>query len=198
MHRQPTEDQLHTPDQDPGPMTGAELDTLRRACGWEREDLADLCRVQTRTIKHWQSGRAAVPDQVARFVRAQALWLQELTARTLRQYAEVLELAKVHSAGQPLEVVLLRYKDQADIAGADAAEALTPATHAALTLRVMLALQAQGAEVRLVWFDALAFGEWAYQHGVSDTSASRAAWAAGEGLQGQTRAYGSGLACPGV
>ena len=173
-------------------MTGAELDTLRRACGWEREDLADLCQVQTRTIKHWQNGRATVPEPVARFVRAQALWLQELTARTMREYADVLELAKSSSAGEPLEVVLLRYKDAADLAGADAAEALTPATHAALTLRIMLALQAQGVEVRIVWFDALAFGEWAYREGVSDTSASRAAWAAGDGPWAKALAHGSG------
>ena len=176
----------------PQTMTGAELDTLRRACGWEREDLADLCQVQTRTIKHWQSGRAAVPDQVARFVRAQALWLQELTARTLREYAQVLEQARADKLGAPLEVVLVRYKDHAHIVGGNGLETLTPPLHAALTLRVMLALQAQGLEVRLVWFDPVAFDEWAKRQGVGDSQANRAAWAAGEGLDAQICAYGSG------
>jgi hypothetical protein len=148
--------------------------------------------VQTRTIKHWQSGRATVPDQVARFVRAQALWLQDLTARTLREYADVLELARADKLGAPLEVVLVRYKDYAHIVAGKGLETLTPPLHAALTLRVMLALQAQGLVVRLVWFDPVAFGEWAKRQGVGDTPASRSAWAAGEGLDAQMHAHGSG------
>ena len=193
MNRQPPEHQLHTPAQDlePQPMTGAELDTLRRICGWEREDLAELCEVQTRTIKHWQSGRAAVPVQVAQLVRSHVTWLQDLTERTLRQYAGVLELARSGGAGEPLEVVLLRYRERSHIASMAADDTLTPATHAALAARVMLALQAQGVEVRVVWFDPQAFGDWAHREGASDTPASRAAWAAGDGLGEQLRAYGS-------
>jgi DNA-binding transcriptional regulator YiaG len=46
-------------------MTGAELQCMREACAVSREELADLVGVQSRTVKHWESGRATVPADVA-------------------------------------------------------------------------------------------------------------------------------------
>lgn len=50
-------------------LTGAELQTLRENANMPREDLAELAGVQARTIKHWESGRAGVPSDVADLVR---------------------------------------------------------------------------------------------------------------------------------
>jgi len=49
-------------------MTGAELQTLREACGLTREHMAQLKGVQARTIKHWENGRAGVPADVQAYI----------------------------------------------------------------------------------------------------------------------------------
>lgn len=54
-----------TPPPPASTMTGAELQCMREACAVSREELADLVGVQSRTVKHWESGRATVPADVA-------------------------------------------------------------------------------------------------------------------------------------
>lgn len=57
-------------------MTGAELRTWRESAGLSREALAERVNVQPRTIKHWESGRADVPDDVASVVYDLAGWVR--------------------------------------------------------------------------------------------------------------------------
>lgn len=54
-----------TPQRNTPALTGPELQSLREACHLSRDELGDLVGVQARTIKHWENGRAAVPQDVA-------------------------------------------------------------------------------------------------------------------------------------
>jgi DNA-binding XRE family transcriptional regulator len=47
------------------PMTGAELQMMRMACGLSRQDVADLAGVKMNSAKYFETGRGGVPDDVA-------------------------------------------------------------------------------------------------------------------------------------
>lgn len=57
--------------QNSAPMTGAELETMRRAIGWTVGELADRFNVADRSAKYWERGRGGVPDDVAALVLAE-------------------------------------------------------------------------------------------------------------------------------
>ena len=132
----------------PDTMTGAELQTLREACGLEREEFAALADVQARTLKHWENGRAGVPADVAQLAR-------ELDAATTQGAAALLQKVRFEVAGlgegQP--IVLTRYKRTEDM---PAGNTMPAALHAAMLGRVRLELARAGLgrPVRVVWFDA--------------------------------------------
>ena len=169
-------------------MTGAELQTLREACHLSRDDLASLAGVQARTIKHWENGRAAVPDDVADIVRKMDAQVQEAAAQELD-----LIRARAHPSTQPgtFGAVLLRYKTEAgNLAGLDLFPAtITPHHHlrGAIAARVMVGAKwlqdASGgapALVRIVWFDVAQYGEWRTMQGLAglrDSHELRQRWA---------------------
>lgn len=181
------------PHHAPAHMTGAELQTLREACAMSREDLADLAGVQARTLKHWENGRAGVPDDVAALVRRidHALYL---CAR-----AELDALRAAWVPGSP--VALVRYKTAPELRGyiqaIDAGEAHHTSTNGpklwdgvpfcaagAVAQRVAQALRfgrqeqiAQMQILSIVWFDAPDFAQWLTVHNMQDSEAARMAWA---------------------
>lgn len=132
----------------PDTMTGAELQTLREACGLEREEFAALADVQARTLKHWENGRAGVPADVAQLAR-------ELDAATTQGAAALLQKVCFEVAGLRADhpIVLTRYKRTEDM---PAGNTLPAALHAAMLGRVRLELARAGLgrPVRVVWFDA--------------------------------------------
>lgn len=166
-------------------MTGAELQTLREACGMSREDLAGLADVQARTVKHWEGGRAGVPADVADLVRrldAMVSLVANEALQGIRQAAE--------QAGQaPDKLVLLRYQNAADLTRYRADMDDMPAVvHGAIVNRVRLALPwlpgFERVAVRVVWMLPEDYEAWRRdQPGINDTpdnEATRSAWAAGQ------------------
>lgn len=162
-------------------MTGAELQTLREGCGLSREDLAGLCGVQARTVKHWENGRSGVPADVAGVVAAieARLWL---AAREAKQ--AITEAARQHGSA-PADVVLIRYASSEDLARYRPDMAGLPVgVHGALVGRVrMMLTEAPGfvlVPVRIVWMHSEEYQAWRSAQGMDDSEATRAAWAAGQ------------------
>jgi DNA-binding XRE family transcriptional regulator len=176
-------------------MTGAEMQTLREACHLSREDLASLASVQARTVKHWENGRAAVPEDVADIVRSIDATIQEAAAQELH-----LIRAREHPSVKPgtFGAVLLRYKTESgNLAGLDILPAtITPHHHlrGAIAARVQAgalwlhdAMGGAPAVVRVVWFDVAQFEEWRRLQGLAglhDSHALRQQWA-GQALANQ-------------
>jgi transcriptional regulator with XRE-family HTH domain len=91
----------------PDPLTGAELQTLREACNLTREELGDLAGVAARTIKHWESGRAGVPADVAALAQRLDATIQQAADQGARAVAQ----ASARQGGTaPADVVLIRYR----------------------------------------------------------------------------------------
>lgn len=130
----------------PDHMTGAELQTLREACGLDREEFADLAGVQPRTLKHWENGRAGVPADVSQLAR-------ELDAACTQGAAAMLERVQFEALGAPdgVPVVLVRYKTPADM---PQGHNMPAGLQGAMVARVRLELLRKGRAVRVVWHDA--------------------------------------------
>ena len=169
-------------------MTGAELQTLREACNLGRDELGDLVGVQARTVKHWESGRAGVPADVAKLVRELEGTLDAAAAHAI----ETVHRMQLENGAPAQDVVLLRYKTDEDLAThytdqrkTSPAGVMPASLHGAIVGRVRLALRNHqkfaGAGVRVVWFDADDYRKWLpEQHPLhqADSSENRAAWAA--------------------
>lgn len=170
-------------------ITGAELQTLREACGLTREDFADLAGVQARTVKHWENGRAGVPGDVAALIsridRATGYGANAL----LQQAAD----AAPSSGGEAARVVLLRYSAEEAArypAGGELARlgrlsgTQSAALRGAMVNRAGLGLPwMPGYEcfaVRVVWMHGEAYEAWRAAQGLTDSEATRAAWAVGQ------------------
>lgn len=154
----------------PEHMTGAELQTLREACHLTRDDLADLCQVQARTIKHWENGRSGVPADVSALVLGIDQWIDRAAVQLCAQMTRT--NANVHA-------VWVRYREPQDrrkIKHEDGALDRVPeGAHAAAAHRAARACQAPAP--RVVWFDAEDFDMWRARHKKPATQASVSEWA---------------------
>lgn len=163
-------------------MTGAELQTLREACGLSRDTLGLICSVQARTVKHWEGGRAGVPDDVAQAVRQVARWVAVESA------ALAASIEREAAAGVA-PVVLVRYREAAEIPAKLRAAGVLPEVHGAMLARVVLQLSGvQNKPPRVVWFEPANYFEWldTAGHKPSDDSEQlRSQWAAVRALPAQ-------------
>ena len=157
-------------------MTGAELATMRQACGLSREELAQLCDVQPRTVKHWESGRAGVPADVAQTIGGISSGIRD----SVRAACDVL------ARDRPAQLVLIRYRTDADMQRfrPDCVGMLAASTHGAIVARTIDAIgllpALQGIRARVVWFDPADYERWRQDAGQADSKATRQAWAAGQ------------------
>lgn len=164
-------------------MTGAELQTLREACGLTREHLATLKGVQARTIKHWENGRAGVPADVQQYIED----VDHLISDEEHNELERLTQQRKTHPGAPM--VLVRYREAADTAPHLAHFLPLPATVHAMAL-ARLAKEVRRTPwgphrgpwekevARIVWFEPEAFAAWCAVHKQPDTTATRNQWAA--------------------
>jgi DNA-binding XRE family transcriptional regulator len=168
----------------PDHMTGAELQTLREACGLTREALAELAQVQARTVKHWETrAGSAVPADVATIVTRLSGWVLHAAREGLRQVQQAPE--------NPADVVLLRYRETAHMRPQDVAQGLRADLHGAMVARLVLDLASEGHRARVVWFDPEDYSAWSVDlgtHLTPDTYADRAAWAA-QAVEAQARPH---------
>lgn len=141
----------------PDNMTGAELQTLREACGLTREELGDLAHVQARTIKHWENGRSGVPADVATLVESLD---SELNSEALR----------IAGRNYPHGAVLVRYSSAEDQAHYSSANNYPLGAHGAAIGRARQILQARTAPelVRVVWLRPEAYEAWHRETGATE------------------------------
>lgn len=159
------------------PLTGAELQTLREACGLSRDELGQLVDVQARTIKHWENGRASVPADVAELVQRLDDTLQTAAQHAIAAYSS--------GAAPPAGVVLIRYASAEDMHRYRPELSKLPASvHGAIIGRVRAALRhlpgLADQPARVVWLDAPAYDTWRAAAQLPDSEATRQAWAAGQ------------------
>lgn len=159
----------------PDPLTGAELQTLREACNLTREELGELAGVAARTIKHWESGRAGVPADVAELVQRLDATIQQAADQGARAIAQAI----ARQGMAPDDVVLIRYRDADHLARYRPDMAGQPASvHGAIVQRLAATLRATGQPVRIVWMDLDAYEAWRTAHALADLETTRASWAA--------------------
>lgn len=181
----------------PDHMTGAELQTLREACGLSRDELASLAAVAPRTIKHWESGRAGVPADVAQLVR-RIDQDQEIEAGAAAAMIETARRRKhppddPGAPGKAPGPVLVRARCADDLrtfaaagnhSGARAPGITWPAQGGAV-VRIAQRMNAQRDEhgqrwppARVVWFDPCAYAAWLDARAISHSGDNLQRWAA--------------------
>lgn len=149
-------------------ITGAELQTLREACGLSRDELGTLAGVQARTIKHWENGRAGVPaDVVATLER-----IEDIIRTAVRQ----LVIASMNSRQD--HVILTRHAAETWWQLEPAMHGLPIGVHGAIIGRTRQALIHPGRHVRVVNMDAEDYRAWRAARKLDDTTDARSAWAA--------------------
>lgn len=160
--------------------TGAELQTLREAARITREALADACGVEARTVKHWETRKGfGVPADVWHTLAELIEWITKASRETV-------ESANM-APGAP--VVLVRYRDAKDMP--KTARGLRADVHGAIVCDAFMAMNAQGRDARVVWFEPESFAQWLSTQQVQGQpeSAQRAAWAAQQGLADQAKPH---------
>lgn len=151
-------------------MTGAELKTLREGLNLSAQELADILSIKAeRSVRRWEDGSRAVPDDVADAVEA----IDRGTDALARAWAE--------SLGRKKRAVMLRYDDQATWERYQHAFDLpwkhAFRIHSAALGRLRRTAAAKGGTVRLVSMDAEAFEAWRFMGGLEDSLETRAQWA---------------------
>jgi transcriptional regulator with XRE-family HTH domain len=155
-------------------MTPAELKTIREAVGLSVPDLAALAGVQERSVRYWESGRSAVPDDVASIVTR----LDQQLAGTTRQLVDLVREQIQAMGGQaPADIVLLRYRENADLwRFRPDMKPFPTATHGALLARCRAGLADLHVKTRIVYMEPDAYNQWLA--GREDGDALRSEWAA--------------------
>jgi len=154
-------------------MTPAELKTIREAVGLSVPDLAALAGVQERTVRYWESGRTAVPDDV----QALVLRLDDLLAQQAQHAVAVVREQAQAMGSMPESITLLRYRETDDLWHyRPDFRPLPVTTHAALLARCRAALADLHVQTRIVYMEPQQYQQWLA--GRADSEAMRAAWAA--------------------
>lgn len=156
-------------------MLPAELKTIREAVGLSVPDLAALAGVQERSVRYWESGRNAVPEEVAALVQSLDDRLQAMACHAV----EVVRSLIAQHGAAPESITLLRYRENADLWHyMPDFKPLPVTTHGALLARCRAALADLHVGTRIVYMDPQAYALWL--DGRADGQALRSEWA---GLQ---------------
>lgn len=155
-------------------MTPAELKTLREACGLSLPNLAAMSGVQERTARYWESGQSAVPADVSDMISKLDL---QLTIAANQAVHVIAEHARAHPDQQLTDIVLVRYKNDADLHRfRPDMQGLPTTCHAAIIYRTRAALQDADIPTRIVYMQPEAYTAWLGKR--KDTEPTRAEWAA--------------------
>ncbi len=154
-------------------MTPAELKTMREAVGLSVPDLAALAGVQDRSVRYWESGRNAVPADVAAMVEGLDARLDGLTGQLVAVVRDLIS----RRGSAPEEITLLRYRENADLWHFRPDLKPYPATtHGALLARCRAALADLHVKTRIVYMEPQAYAQWLT--GRADSETARSEWAA--------------------
>jgi DNA-binding XRE family transcriptional regulator len=128
-------------------MTNAEFKTLREACGLSQRVAAQLLGNNERTVRYWEDGTSAVPNDAAELVTTIDATLSN-AAREALQLAQ--SLRAKHDA--PEAITLFRYSSDAELWAARVDMQGLPTTcHAALLYRARALLIDDGFTVEIHW-----------------------------------------------
>ena len=153
-------------------ITPAELKTLREKWGLSTQWLAEQAGVQVRTVQFWESGRSAVPEDVAALMLVTDMRL-ESTIDAAVEYITSLEQP-------PTAVVLVRYKTDEDLHyyRPDMIE-FSARTHGmvlALT-KSEIEIALEDVNVRIVYLEPEQYEAWLKLTQKKDSEQARAEWA---------------------
>lgn len=154
-------------------MTPAELKTIRESLGLPLKWVADQARVQLRTAQYWESGHTGVPEDVAAMLTA----LDDQVWSIVAQGLEQIKAAADSNEGLPEEVVLIRYRSDADLwAFHPEFEPIPASTHAMLVSRMRRKLWEIGVPSVIQYMSPKEYSAWL--EGREDSDVLRAEWAA--------------------
>lgn len=173
-------------------MTGAELQTLREACGLSRDELGARCDVAARTVKHWENGRAGVPADVAALVArldaqndsdawealSRIKWQRERLRTEGKPAPGVIALVRARSEEDVLEFASTAAPDDQRAPGIS-----WPALGGAVArLAALLSFQGDhidgiAAKVRVIWFAPSDYAAWLAAQNASHGGDRLQAWA---------------------
>ena len=152
-------------------MTGAELNTLRKSLGLPVSWVAEQSGVRQRSVNYWESGRFAVPDDVAE--------LLVQTEKRLRERCSQMRRAVVASfdAGA---VVLFRYRSDEDLWAFEPDIAHLPnSTHAMMISWLSHALEQDSIKpLCIIWMEPEEYHLWLRDGNLKDSFCTRSMWAA--------------------
>ncbi len=153
-------------------MTGAELNTLRKSLGLPVSWVAERSGVRQRSVNYWESGRFAVPDDVA-----------ELLVQTENRLRERFEMyfAAISRATYADPVVLFRYRSDEDLWLFEPDFAPLPnSTHAMLISWLWLPQEQDGIKTAgVVWMEPEEYHLWLRDGNLKDSFCTRSMWAVG-------------------
>lgn len=153
-------------------MTPAELKTIRESLGLTLQWLADQAQVKMRTAQYWESGRSAVPDDVAQMLIGLDEQFWQLIADYLEQVKEIAD----ENGSLPEEIVLLRYRTDADLWKFHPDFQPIPASaHAALLSRMRRKLWEIGVPSIIEYMEPAEYLAWL--DGREDSEELRSEWA---------------------
>lgn len=153
-------------------MTPAELKTVREACGLSLPQLATACGVQERTARYWESGSTPVPADVADLISKLD---DRLTLASHQAINFIVDAARANPV-RPLDIVLIRYRTDADLHHyLPDMQGLPATTHAAMLYRTRSALDGDGIPSRIIYMRPDDYEAWLGKR--KNTEPLRAEWA---------------------
>jgi len=158
-------------------MNGATLKTLREALCLPVAWLAAVCGVQERTVRYWESGHMAVPQDVADQIEQLEMLAVVLIDRSVSAIRQM--VAEHGDPGGPIRLV--RYADAEDMARFQPELATLPPTfHAAIIARIRWALEPDGLVVEAHNLNVPAYMAWLKATNQEESPAARAQFIATE------------------
>lgn len=155
-------------------MNGATLKTVRETLGLSVPWFASFCAVQERTVRHWESGRNAVPIAVATAVRE----FEKASAELVVQLIDQVRAAVAKQGLTVGTIPVVRYADDEDLNHYQPNMAGLPTTfHAAAIARARWALFPD-VEIEARMLDAGAYESWRRSTNQQDSPGLRAKFVA--------------------
>ena len=153
-------------------MTPAELKTLREKWGLSAQWIADQAQVSIRTVRFWESGRSAVPEDVAALMMITDMRLESIVDAAV-EYISSLEQP-------PTDVVLVRYKTDEDLHHYRPDMIEFPARTHGIVLALTkseIEIAVEDVNVRIVYLEPEQYEAWLKLTKKKDSEQTRAEWA---------------------
>lgn len=153
-------------------ITPAELKTLREKWGLSTQWLADQAGVRVRTVQYWESGRSAVPEDVAAIMLVTDMRLESIIDASVEFVTSLDPI--------PENIVLVRYKSDEDLHRyrPDMSEFSARAHGMVLALtKSEIEIALEDVNVRIVYLEPEQYEAWLKLTNQKDSEQTRAAWA---------------------